>query len=66
MGVALGTLIATLFRGVFYMIYSLPHFLRPPAYRSILVLLGALLLLEAGIVGGNHLIAHVEIGNYLQ
>lgn len=66
MGVALGTLIATLFRGVFYMIYTSRHILRVPAYRSILVLLGALLLLEAGIVGGDHLIAHVEIGNYLQ
>ena len=30
------------------------------------MLLGALLLLEAGIVGGDHLIAQVEIGNYLQ
>lgn len=66
LGVALGTLTATLFRGVFYMIYSSRHILCVPVYKSILVLLGTLLLLEAGISVGDHLIARVEIGNYFQ
>lgn len=66
LGVALGTLTATLFRGVFYMIYSSRHILCVPVYKSILVLLGTLLFMETGISVGDYLIARVEIGNYFQ
>ena len=66
LGVALGTLIATLFRGVFYMIYSSRYILCVPVYKSILALSGTLILLEAGILGGNYLIVRIAIGNYFQ
>lgn len=66
LGAALGTLTATLFRGVFYMIYSSRHILCISAYKSVLALLGTLLLLEAGILVGNYLIARIAIGNFFQ
>lgn len=66
LGVALGTLAATVFRAVFYMVYSAKHILRIPVYKTLLPLIGTLSLLCSGVLTGAYLLRSVRIENYVQ
>ena len=64
LGVALGTLVATMFRAVYYMIYSAKNFLHLPVYRILLPCCGTIFLLCAIALCGAFLIQTVKIRNY--
>lgn len=66
LGVAMGTLIATIFRGVFYMVYSSRYILRISARGLIFHSAGAFVILCAVIIGGRTLIQYITIINYFQ
>lgn len=65
-GVAVGTLAATVFRGIFYMIYSSKHILGVPVARMALGSFGAVALLGGCIAFGDRIIRHVDIENYFR
>lgn len=64
LGVALGTLVATMFRAVYYMIYSAKNFLHLPVYRILLPCCGTIFLLCAIALCGAFLIQTVKIRNF--
>lgn len=66
LGVAIGTLAATIFRGIFYMSYSLRHILCLPIYRSFLQFAGAIGWLCIEIVCGRFVLSFINIENYFQ
>lgn len=66
LGVAIGTLAATVFRGVFYMVYSSKRILQLPVRRLLLSFTAAVIGLCAGIAGGRILLQYVRIENYFQ
>ena len=65
-GVALGTLVATAFRGLYYMVYSSKHILCCPIFPQILTFLGNICLLCLAIVGGGKLIMSVQMSSFFQ
>lgn len=65
-GVAVGTLAATLFRGIYYIRYASKHILRIPLSVSILCFDGSLALLVLLIFTGRSLISRIAITNYGQ
>lgn len=66
LGVAIGTLVATMFRGIYYMFYSAKQIVFVP-FRSQIIAFGiALIMLGLIIVVGNYLVQFVVINNYLQ
>lgn len=66
LGVALGTLAATLFRGVYYLIYAAGQLLRLSRLRLLLPFGGTLALLCGVIFAGRQLLAAAVMENYLQ
>ena len=66
LGVAIGTLAATVFRGVFYMFYSSKHLLHMPFYKLILRFVGTIAVLLSLILLGRFLLQYVTIENYFQ
>lgn len=64
LGVAMGTLIATAFRGAFYMVYSAKHILHVSARNLILQSASAFVLLCAVTFGGRALIQNFTMNNY--
>ena len=64
LGVALGTLVATIFRGVFYMVYSSRHILHLPTHRLLLHFVGTVSVLTGCILVGRLMIAHLTLKNY--
>ena len=66
LGVAVGTLAATIFRGVYYMVYSSRMILRVPPIRNISVLVGTLSVLCAGIYVGCYFVGRLVIGDYFR
>lgn len=64
-GVVLATLAATVFRTLYYLIYSSRHYLRLPVRRLLLELCGILLLLALVILAGNKLMLLLRVENYL-
>ena len=66
LGVAIGTLVATMFRGIYYMFYSAKQIVFVP-FRSQIIAFGiALIMLGLIIVVGIYLVQFVVINNYLQ
>lgn len=65
-GVALGTLVATTFRGIYYINYSSKKILEISADKNILALVGTIIYMCAVILLGRHIIEFAEIENYLQ
>ena len=65
LGVVLGTLIATLFRALYYMIYSAKEILCVSPYRVLVRFFGAMLLLLGVTAAGNLLLRAITIDNYL-
>jgi O-antigen/teichoic acid export membrane protein len=66
LGVAIGTLVATLFRGIFYTVYSAKHILGIPSRRLIVDYAIALGLLVTVVIGGNAMLKMAAIDNYMQ
>lgn len=65
-GVALGTLAATVFRGVFYMVYSGRHILHIPCTRLLLGFFGSIVLIVSVVLIGAGLIGYVVIDSYFR
>lgn len=65
-GVALGTLAATLFRGVFYMIYSARHILKLKISGLLVRFAGMVAVITAVTVIGYGLLQKAAIENYFQ
>lgn len=66
LGVALGTLLATLFRGIYYLLYGARELLHLPPLRLLLPFAGLLALLGGVIVAGRLLLRGAVMDNYLQ
>lgn len=64
LGVAIGTLVATAFRGVFYTVYSSKHILHISVRKSLVRLLATLVIMCAGVLIGRFLLQFIEIKNY--
>ena len=65
-GVALGTLVATVFRGVFYMVYSARNILHIPCARLLAGFLGPVAAIGTITVTGCRLLQPVVIDNYFR
>ena len=65
-GVALGTLIATAFRGTFYMIYSAKHILYLPIPRLLAGCAAIIAVIGGVTLAGSRLLQNVIIQNYFQ
>lgn len=65
-GVALGTLAATVFRGIFYMVYSGRHILHIPCVKLWICFWGTAAAIGATILIGRRLMRAVVIDNYFQ
>lgn len=65
LGVAIGTLIATVFRGAYYVLYASRHILHLPPAGRLLQLLGSAAALCAIAIVGRTLLPYTAIGNYL-
>lgn len=66
LGVAIGTLAATTFRGIYYMIYSSKHILNLPRTKLLLNFAVTLAVMLAVMLGGSRLIQLIDIENYYQ
>lgn len=66
LGVAVGTLTATVFRGVFYMAYSSKYILHLRVYKFLFHFAGAASILCISIFVGRILLQSVTISNYVQ
>lgn len=66
LGVAIGTLAATTFRGIYYMAYSAKHILGVPFSRLFVRFVGAILVICGMIFGGRALLSFVAIYSYVQ
>lgn len=65
-GVALGTLTATLFRGFFYIIYSSRNILNIPVHKLLLRFVGVLAILCGVIYVGSKIVLHFHLKTYFQ
>lgn len=65
-GVALGTLIATLFRGIFYMVYSGKHILHISVVGLLFRFVGVMVAIGAISWGGSYLMRYVTVDSYFQ
>ena len=66
LGVAVGTLAATVFRALYYMAYSSRTILRVSLRRNAVILAGTLAVLCAGIYAGRCIVSRLEISNFVQ
>ena len=66
LGVAIGTLAATIFRAIYYMVYSAKIILHLPIHSILLPFLGSLVLLCGVILCGSAAIKWIVIENYFQ
>lgn len=66
LGVAIATLVATIFRAVYYLRYAAKHFLKMPVWRCLATFSASLAALWGGIVLGRMLLDRVIIDNYFQ
>ena len=66
LGVVIGTFCATLFRALFYMVYSAKHILHITPYRVVAVFFGTLLAMFMVIAAGKLLLRTIVIDNYFQ
>ena len=64
LGVAFGTLAATVFRGLYYVVYASRTILRVSPIRNVFMLAGMISVLCAGIYVGCHFVSRLEIGDY--
>lgn len=65
-GVAIGTLISTVFKGLYYMGYAAKKILYLPVRRLFVSFLSSFALLCAVILGGRYAIQFLSINNFLQ
>lgn len=65
-GVVIGTVAASLFRAVFYLVYSVKHLLRLSPLSVLLRFLLLLLMMSAVMFGGMYLLQNVEIESYIR
>ena len=65
LGVAIGTLVATVFRAIYYMAYSAKNILRLPIHRILLTFFVTILLLFAVTLCGVLMIRTVVIKNFI-
>lgn len=66
LGVAIATLVATVFRAVYYLRYAAKHFLKIPVWQCMAHFVITFLLLTGGILLGQVVMQHVTIHNYVQ
>ncbi len=66
LGVAAGTLAATLFRGIFYMRYAAKHILHIPVRGMAAAFAGTLVLLGLGIAGGCAVMRTAAVPDFLR
>lgn len=66
LGVAIATLVATIFRAVYYQCYAAKHFLKISLWQCLGRFVATVLLLTGGILLGQQLLRGCTIDNYLQ